>query len=180
MERGSGPRARPRPAREKLTSNATLSILIQAGAVVRHEPRLRFDQQPERFVYLTSECHERLTGLGLAPGEEEAEPHPKDQAEALLAQFCSGGLMERSFDYERRGARPFWLWRTRSLRLGGAYLDRSTYFVAGLEYKAAFGPKVPAGERLKSSDWYVSCLGIINNLGLLGSAWMGDDPHAEE
>lgn len=155
-----------------------MANLRRIGAVERYEPRLRHDQQPEGFVYLTAECQARFLNLGLAPGEEEAEPLPKEQAEVLLSRFCAGGDLVRGFDYERRGKRPMWLWKTRSLRFIGVYLDLNTFLIAGLEYKSAFGPKVTEEQRLRSVSWYASCHSIINDMCLIEYAWMGEDPHA--
>ncbi len=162
----------------ELTYKATLRKLVEEGRLVPYVPKLRYNQQPERYVYLIPHCAERLAALGLAPGEEDAEPHPKEQAEALLTFYCAGGVLVLGHDHMRRGPRPLWMWKTRSLRLGGVYLGRATFVVVDVVYKASFTGKVP--DRLRSVTWYATCGTMISALGLLDVASEEGGSHGTE
>ena len=161
-----------------MTYKSTLAILRASGILIPYAPRLRHDQQPGRYIYLTRDAAATLAGLGLAPGEEAAEPQPRQQAEALFSHFCAHGAMVRGHDYERRGDRPLWLWRTRSLRIAGCYLGRETFVVVTLAFKVAFTPKMPAEDRLRAVAWYARGKASLDALGLSPLAFSGEDPHA--
>lgn len=78
--------------------------------------------------------------------------------------------MQRGFDYDRRGQRPLWLWKTRSVRLMGVYLSQSTFVALDARYK-----KGPA-----SAPWYKTCAAFLDEIGLRNHAFVGGDPHGEE
>ena len=70
---------------------------------MRFDPSLRYDQQPERYIYMTLECRNTIEAMpGMLPSGENPDPEPYLQVQNLFNHFCSGGVMVRDFHYEKR------------------------------------------------------------------------------
>ena len=128
--------------------------MLNAGRLVRYEPRLRFDQQPTCLVYLRPECHKQIKALPDAPVGENPDPVPREQITVLLDRFCAGNALLVGHDFEPRGEKLFVL-RTRSVRAGAIFRHREVLIVFDVQTKAAFNAK--KGGTLTSAAWYRTC-----------------------
>lgn len=128
--------------------------MLTEDRLVRYAPRLRFDQQPEGYVYLRPVCHEQIKALPDAPSGENPDPLPREQIKVLLDRFCAGGALLIGHDVEPRGQKLFVL-KTRSVRAGVVFLRKTVMVVLDVQPKAAFNAK--KGGALKSAAWYGAC-----------------------
>ncbi|MGC8524331.1 MAG: hypothetical protein ACP5M5_08595 [Acidibrevibacterium sp.] len=140
-----------------LTSNTTLDILLQERRLAGYEPRLRFDQQPERLVFLRPACLTQIKALPDAPQGENPVPVPREQIMVLLDDFCAGTALVSGYDFEKRGQRLFLL-KTRSVRAGAMFLSKTELVVLDVQPKAAFNPA--KGGPLKNAAWYRACCAL--------------------
>ncbi len=124
------------------------------GSLVRYRPRLRFDQQPEGYVYLRPPCENQIEALPDAPFGENPRPIPREQIMVLLDDFCAGTALVSGRDFEKRGQRLFLL-KTRSVRAGAMFLSKTVLVVLDVQPKGAFNPA--KGGTLKSAAWYRAC-----------------------
>lgn len=124
------------------------------GSLVRYRPRLRFDQQPEGYVYLLPPCENQIEALPDAPFGENPRPVPREQIKLLFDRFCAGGDLLIEHDVKPRGQRLFLL-RTRSVRAGAMFLSKTVLVVLDVQPKGAFNPA--KGGPLKNAAWYRSC-----------------------
>ncbi len=140
---------------------------------MRFDPSLRHDQQPERYIYMLVECRNVVEAMrGVMPTGENPSPEPFYQVQGLFNHFCSGGIMARGHDYEKRrqsGNPTLFQWKTRSVRVGGYYISNDQFLAVSARYR-----KDLIG---KSTEFYASCAAVIQALGFSLDHFVQDDPH---
>ena len=143
---------------------------------MRFEHSLRYDQQPERYIYMTLECRNAIEAMrGVLPSGENPHPEPYDQVQDLFNHFCSGAVMVRDFDYEKRskkgkqGHSTRFLWKTRSVRVCGYYISTDQFFALGAAYKKDINGK--------STHFYAACAAKAEALGFSLKHFLQGDPH---
>ncbi len=140
---------------------------------MRFDPSLRYDQQPERYIYMTLECRNAIEAMrGVLPSDESPDPEPYFQVQNLFNHFCSGGVMVRGHDHEKRrqpGNPTLFQWKTRSVRIGGYYISKGQFLAAGATFKKDL--------KGKSSQFYAACAAEAEVLGFSLEQFLQSDPH---
>ena len=159
-----------------MTFNATTATLLKEAGVIVHRPRLRWDQNLERYVYLIPNCRERVANLPDAPDNENPDPFPNEQVLSLFDRFASGAHLLKGFDYDSRGKGLFIL-RTRSVRLSGGFLSRDVF--VGIDVRLRSDLNHAKGGTITSTKWYAQSRAHFVFTRLQPHFFQGVDPYAE-
>lgn len=140
---------------------------------MRFDPSLRYDQQPERYIYMTLECRNAIEAMrGMLPSGENPDPEPYFQVQNLFNHFCSGGVMVRGHDHEKRrqpGNPTIFQWKTRSVRIGGYYISKGQFLAADATFKKDL--------KGKSTQFYAACAVEAEALGFSLEHFFQGDPY---
>lgn len=144
---------------------------------------LAYGEVPVRWVYLTATALERIRALPDTPCDEDPLVPPIRQITGLMTAFLLGKPMILDDHYktldQRRG---LWRWKTRTLRIGGMYLDPAHFVLAHLGFarqqKRHDGTGTADPGRV--GEFSKTTRAALEELDLLSWAWMNGDPHFDE
>lgn len=140
---------------------------------MRFDHSLRYDQQPERYIYMTLECRNAIEAMpGVLPSGENPDPEPYFQVQNLFNHFCAGGVMVHGYHHEKRrqpGNPTLFQWKTWSVRTGGYYISKDQFLAVGAAYKKDL--------KGKSKQFYAACAADAEALGFSLEYFLQSDPH---
>ena len=168
----------------RLTFKTTITNLLDTRSLFKADDVLSgllvHGEVPERWVYLDTYARNAITALPDTPCDEDPDVPPIGQVSALIGAFLRGKPMIRERDYKDLDLqRGLWRWNTRTLRMGGMYLNRSYFVLVHLEYakkQKADGRTIPQ----KAKEFSLTTRNRIQELGLRELAWITKDPHDGE
>ena len=132
------------------------------------------------WVYVGADVHLRIDNLPGTPCEEDPDVPPVDQVRDLIGAFLRGETLIAGRDYKNMDRRRgLWKWKTRTVRMGGFYLDQFHFVIVHLDYalrmKSA-GRSVPDRER----EFSQATRDAVEGMGFTQLVWMTQDPYNDK
>lgn len=109
---------------------ATILQLVLAGELDRYDPQLRRGQQLERAIYASQRLKNwMLNDLPGLVSDRQVEQSPREQVDARLAVFCSGGVISYTEHLHEIGHVKDGVWeiKTADVRIFGWFHARDCF-----------------------------------------------------
>lgn len=114
----------------------TLLSLVDEEKLIRHDPELPPNVQPERIIFLHPRVPEQIeTRIAAHPSTWNLEISPEEQLDELLSSFCEGG--ELTYGWHFRDMHPHgddvWELKRPDVRLFGWFQTKDCFVIVAAD-----------------------------------------------